>query len=224
MLRLKLMPMIVTPQIALEVACHEGVVRQAYKDSVGVWTWSVGITSASGHNVERYIDKPQPMSKCLDVWLWLMERYAAQVRSAFKNYNLTDEQFAAALSFHWNTGGIKKASWVKHFKAGDMRAAERAFMAWRKPPEIIPRRKAEADLLFRGKWSGKGFITEYTRVTKRNTPVWSSGVRRNIIGDVNEILGESKPINVELEHALPKEEPTHSEEGWFKRFLRWFIS
>lgn len=33
----------VTYRIALEVAYHEALVRRAYKDSVGVWTWSVGL-------------------------------------------------------------------------------------------------------------------------------------------------------------------------------------
>src|SRR6056297_1843676 len=146
----------ITPKIALEVASHEAVIRQAYKDSVGVWTWSVGLTSASGHNVERYIDKPQSLDKCLEVFIWALERYADDVREVFGNIRLSEAQFAAALSFHWNTGAIKRASWVDHWKAGNIERAKRAFIAWNKPSEIIGRRKKERDLFFEARWSNNG--------------------------------------------------------------------
>lgn len=44
--------------VALEIASHAAIVPQAYKGNVNVWTWSVGLTSATGHLVERHIDKP----------------------------------------------------------------------------------------------------------------------------------------------------------------------
>ena len=93
-----------TPKIVLEIASHEAIIRSAYKDSVGVWTWSAGITSASGHSVERYIDNPQTMQKCLEIYVWLLgEKYAPAVDKAFAGHVLTEAQYAAALSFHWNT-------------------------------------------------------------------------------------------------------------------------
>lgn len=62
----------ITPRIALELIVHEGIVTEAYKDSVGVWTWSVGVTDASGHTVfPRYKDRPQPLEHCIGVYLWL---------------------------------------------------------------------------------------------------------------------------------------------------------
>ncbi len=179
----------ITPRTALEIASHEAVIRQAYKDSVGVWTWSVGLTNASGHNVERYIDNPQPMQKCIEVFQWALERYADDVREALGD-DLTEEQFAAALSFHWNTGAIGRASWVDHFNAGNIEAAKNAFMAWRKPPEIIPRRQAECDLFFDGTWSNKGTLPEYTRLRSNYTPDWSSRVER----DVSAFLVQPEPI------------------------------
>lgn len=65
---------------AMELASHEGLVRRAYKDSVGVWTWSIGITNATGHNVERYIGKPQTRQHCLAIYVWALEKYADDVR------------------------------------------------------------------------------------------------------------------------------------------------
>ena len=181
----------ITMKVALEVAHHEAVIRQAYKDSEGVWTWSVGLTSNSGHRVERYIGKPQPMGYCLAVWIWAMAKYANTVSDVMGS-DLPENVFAAALSFHWNTGAIRRASWVRAFKAGDMRNAERRFMLYRNPPEIIGRRKAEADLLFRGKWSNTGEMLEFTRLTRRNTPDWSSGRKFDARPILRPIMEEAK--------------------------------
>lgn len=175
--------------VAMEIAFHEALIRQAYKDSVGRWTWSIGLTSATGHKVERYIGKPQPLQKCIDVYVWALRRYAKQVLEAFEGYHLTKPQFAAALSFHWNTGAIKRASWVYAVKRGDMAKARTQFMWWDNPPEIRTRRKAERDLFFDAKWSNNGTMIEYTRVTSRGTPVWSSAKRIEIIEEIYRAMG-----------------------------------
>lgn len=166
--------------IAIELASHEGLVRQAYKDSVGVWTWCIGITNASGHNVNRYIGNPQSLEHCMKIYVWALEKYANDVRNVFKDKPLNKHQFAAALSFHYNTGAIARAAWVKKWLAGDVSGAKKSFMDWRKPAEIIPRRQKERDLFFDGKWSNNGTVTEYTKLTGANTPMWSSAVKTNI--------------------------------------------
>lgn len=207
----------ITPRVALEVAHHEGLVRQAYLDSVGVWTWSVGITSASGHQVERYIDNPQPLRHCLEIWLWLLERYAEDVRAAFPG-GLTEAQFAAALSFHWNTGAIGRASWVRHWNAGDMTLARKRFLDWRRPPEIMGRRRAEADLLFRGSWSGDGSMTEYTRLQGSYTPDWSSARRIDVRETVERIL-QGAPERLGEGRERPPAPPRRR--GWLAALLAW---
>lgn len=179
---------------AMEILTHEAIVRQAYKDSVGKWTWSVGLTSATGHDVERYIDRPASMERCLEVFVWALQKYATDVNRAFAGHSLSPEQFAAALSFHWNTGAILKATWVRKFKAGDMAGAKKSFMDWRKPPEIVPRRKKERDLFFDGVWSSDGTVTEYTRLTKNHTPVWSSAKRVNIEAELRAVLSPSNAV------------------------------
>lgn len=176
-----------TPRIAMEVAAHEAVVRSAYKDSVGVWTWSVGLTNATGHNVERYIGNPQSLARCLDVYIWALDRYAEDVREVFAGHDLSEGEFAAALSFHWNTGAIRRASWVDAWKRGDMADAEARFLQWRNPPEIVNRRKAEADLMFRGRWSSDGKMMEYG-VTSRNTPDWGSARRVDAMPIIQQIM------------------------------------
>lgn len=170
----------------LELISHEAIVRTAYKDSVGVWTWSVGITSASGHNVERYIKNEQTMEKCLEVFIWAVQRYANEVERAFVR-PLTESQFAAALSFHYNTGAIAKASWVKSFNAGNLAQSKKEFMNYSKPKEIIPRRQKERDLFFDGKWTSDGKVTEYKTYSNGNVN-WSSGKRIDIREDLKRAL------------------------------------
>lgn len=190
----------ITPKMALEVATHEAIVRQAYKDSVGKWTWSVGLTNASGHDVVQYIDKPQSMRHCLNVFTAVLHRYANEVEEAFDGYTLSEHEAAAALSFHWNTGAIKKASWVKHVVAGNFERARAKFMLYRRPSEIIPRRQKERDLFFAGTWSQDGAILEYTQLTKRYTPRWSSAQRVDIRQALTMLLEDTqKPATTEAE-------------------------
>lgn len=189
----------VTPNMVLETFQHEGLVREAYKDSVGVWTWSFGITSMSGHHVERYRRNPQSVERCVEVAIWLLEtKYWPAVQKAFKGKELTEAQAAAALSFHWNTGAIGRASWVKHFLNGDRARAFKAFMSWSKPKEIIPRRKAERDLFFGDRsLNPSETVTEWTTVSASGNINWSKSKRVNIGPAVRQILdgipAEPKP-------------------------------
>ncbi|MDR6954205.1 GH24 family phage-related lysozyme (muramidase) [Ancylobacter sp. 3268] len=176
--------------VALELASHEGLVRQAYRDSEGVWTWSIGVTSASGHDVTRYIGRPQALEHCLAVYVWLLERrYAPAVRDAFRGRVLTQAQFAAALSFHYNTGAIARAGWVRLWRAGDTAGARRAFMDWSRPAAILPRRRQECALFFDAAWSFDGGVTEFTRLTAGATPERSSARRIDIRAAMAVALG-----------------------------------
>ncbi|RYG88816.1 MAG: hypothetical protein EON59_03235 [Alphaproteobacteria bacterium] len=184
-------PRRLTARVVLELIGHEAIVQEAYRDSVGVWTWAVGVTNASGHEVHpRYKDKPQTLRKCLEVSIWLMERkYLPDVLAAFAGHTLSEAQLAAALSFHYNTGAIGRAGWVKLFKAGKIAEARVAFMEWRNPPEILPRRAKERDLFFDGRWSQDGKSTVYPVAKPSYAPKWSGAKRVDIWGDVAAILG-----------------------------------
>lgn len=219
----------VTAKVALETASHEGLVRQAYRDSKGVLTWSIGVTSKSGHKVDRYIGKPQSMEHCLAIYAWLLETcYAPAVREAFAGTLLTEAQFAAALSFHWNTGAIKSATWPKLWRSGDIPGAMKAFMAWNKPAEIVERRRKECDLFFAGKWSNDGRITEYTRVTAGMTPDWSSAKRIDVRDAIAAALAVAKPGAVmpanppvpaaPVTDLSPPPAAPAAEAGWLARF------
>lgn len=198
--------------VAMEVASHEALIRQAYKDSVGVLTWCVGMTNATGHTVERYIGKPASVQHCMNIYAWALGNYAAGVYRAFKGHKLTKAQFAAALSFHWNTGAIEKASWVKLWKAGDVVGARTAIMNWVTPKEITGRREKERDLFFGGIWSNTGRMTEYTRLTKKMTPVWSSAIKIDVSAELRAAFGQPAVVDLDvpLQPDAPVEVPTLS--------------
>ncbi|MCE8421729.1 lysozyme, partial [Rhodovulum sulfidophilum] len=87
-------------------------------------------------------------------------RYEAAVLRAVK-VPLAPREFDALVSFHYNTGGIANAALTRHLNVGNRVAAADAFLNWRRPVSIIPRREAERDLFRHGRYP-RGTI-----------PVWS---------------------------------------------------
>lgn len=168
----------------MELVDHESIVLEAYKDSRNIWTWGIGVTGASGHKVLRYKDNPQTVKKVIEIFKWVIEqKYLPEVLKAFKN-PLTENQLAAALSFHYNTGAINRASWVKAFNNGDTEKAKVEFMKWNKPPEIVERRTKERDLFFDGKWTSNGLATVYPV----NKPSYKPNFRKSYKIDIREDL------------------------------------
>jgi GH24 family phage-related lysozyme (muramidase) len=184
---------LLSEKMLLEIAEHEGLVLEAYLDSVGVWTWGFGVTIASGHSVfPRYRRAPSTIERAVEVYEWLLRtKYLPQVLAAFKGRNLTEAQLTAALSFHWNTGAIGRADWVQSFLAGNSKRAWTEFMQWSKPREIIDRRKAERDLFFDGRWSGDGVVLMYEQVRDNGTPRWSSARQIDIKDEVRAALARN---------------------------------
>lgn len=129
------------------IADHEGVRTKAYRDSVGVWTIGIGHTASAGPPTPR-AGMVISRAEVMEIFARDLGKFEARVTKALGN--VPQHVFDGAVSFDFNTGGIHRASWVKHYKAGNMSAAASAFMQWRKPPEIIGRRRDERDLIFSG--------------------------------------------------------------------------
>ncbi len=205
-----------TPRIVGEILSHEGLVREAYRDSQGIWTWSVGITDASGHRVARYRDNPQPLERCLEVFLWLLAtRYLPAVLKAFGSHEPAEHELAAALSFHYNTGGIARAEWLRRFLAGEHEAARRTFLAWSRPPEIAPRRRRERDLLFDARWSGDGRCMVYEVAKPSYQPV--KGRQIEVAATLARLMAEMGPdVPARAEQPVA---PEPSKRTWFDRLF-----
>lgn len=175
----------ISVKVAQELVEHEAIVTEMYLDSKGIPTWGVGVTSRSGHRVERYRDNPQSIERVIEIFVWLLKTtYVPEVEAEFEGFELTEAQFAAALSFHWNTGGIAQASWCDAWKAGRVEEARERFMLWNKPSEIIERRQKECDLFFDGVWSQDGLA----RIIPVRKPSYKPDFRRATLVDIRDEL------------------------------------
>lgn len=162
------------------LALHEGIVPAPYKDSVGVWTYGIGHTLGAGYPDPAKMKRGMPtnldaaLRDVFDLFRRDVAKYEAAVNRAVK-VPITQAQFDALVSFHYNTGAIGKASLVKRLNAGDVAGAAAGFMAWKKPPEIIPRRKAEQELFAKGVYPG-GQVTVW-QVDGNGRVIWKPARR-----------------------------------------------
>lgn len=141
---------------------EEGEVLRAYKDVAGVWTIGVGLTKASG------VIDPKPGMQITKeesrrlLRLALSQTYEREVEVAIAVATEipvrrpSQSAFDAGVSFHFNTGAIRRASWVKLWQE---RAAQplilSAFKLWRRAggkvlPALELRREREAAMLLSG--------------------------------------------------------------------------
>lgn len=173
-----------------ELAGHEGIVPAPYIDSVGVWTYGVGHTSAAGFpdpaNMKRGMpaDVDAAVRDAMGLFRKDVKKYEDRVNAAIR-VPLEQHEFDALVSFDYNTGGINRAKLTAAINAGDKDAA-RHFMGWTKPKEIIPRRKKEQKLFAEGVYSNS------------KIPVWNvddSGHLRGILKTIPVSEAASKPAS-----------------------------
>lgn len=144
---------------------HEAVVLDPYQDSVGVWTIGAGVTAASGHNP---LAGSITLEEAIELFDLVVARYDAEVQAELPGLN--EHQHDAAVSFHYNTGAIGRASWTKHLDEPQELAAR--WMQWNKPPEVIKRRRDELRLFLHGDY---GPLTVPIYHAKNGHVQWHSG-------------------------------------------------
>jgi lysozyme len=141
----------ISPRGAFAIACAEGIVPGPYLDSVGVWTWGIGHTKAAGAPDPAAMARGMPrdldgvIAAAIQIFQQDLQRYAADVAAAVK-VGVTQAEFDALVSFHYNTGAIAKASLVKALNRGDRKTAITGFMSWVSPPGVVGRRRKEQTL------------------------------------------------------------------------------
>lgn len=148
----------------IELIGHEAIVQTRYKDSVGVWTIGVGHTKRAGPPDPKSITGIMSIKDVLVLYQRDLQKYIDAVNTAVK-VDVSQTEFDALVSFHFNTGGIGRASLVKSLNAGDRKRAAKEFMNWIKPPEIKKRREKEQRLFASGTYSGQGKATVYLATT-----------------------------------------------------------
>lgn len=147
---------------ALEL--EEGAPLRAYRDTAGVWTIFCGLTAASG------VVKPGPgmvitreegerlMRAALPAYEQDVEIAMTKTEGS-KIVRPAQNEFDAGLSFHWNTGAIARASWVKVWKGARGEtwrvSVIDSLKLWSKSagkvlPSLTARREREAAMLLDG--------------------------------------------------------------------------
>ena len=204
------------------LALHEGIVPAPYFDSVGVKTYGIGHTAAAGAPDPASL--PMGMPADLDAALREvfatfrrdLPKYEAGVNRAVK-VPITQAQFDALVSLHYNTGAIGRASLVKRLNAGDVAGAAAGFMAWKKPAEIIARRKAEQAMFANGTYP-TGQVTVW-QVSKAGKVIWKPARRLDMQQVLDLLRGKSetlileKPANSPAQSGKPAAQSSPAKPG-----------
>ena len=203
----------------LALARHEGVVPGPYRDSTGAWTFGIGHTAAAGPPDPAKMPRGMPddldarVREAFRVFRADLSRYETDVLRAVA-VPLEPHEFDALVSFHFNTGGIGRAALTRHLNAGNRVAATDAFLNWRKPASIIPRREAERDLFRHGRYPG-GTIPVWS-VDRTGRVDFSRPIRRLTEDQALTLARGPSPTPPVLEPA--PDTPT----GWLARLVAFF--
>ena len=134
-----------SPIGAAVLIAREGRRLKAYRDSVGVLTIGIGITTASGLiTVTPGLTISE--AQCDALFARAIKRYVDPVRKALAK-PVPQEFLDACVSLAYNIGpvGFAHSSVVRLANAGNLAAAADAFLMWKKPASIVSRREGERD-------------------------------------------------------------------------------
>ncbi len=201
------------------LAVHEAIVPGPYLDSVGVWTYGIGHTKAAGDPDPAKMRRGMPddmdaaIADVLATFRKDVAKYEAAVARAVK-VPLTQSQFDALVSWHYNTGAVATASLVKKLNAGDYAGAGNGFMAWLKPASLKARRESERDLFMHGKYPS-GPVAVWG-VTDAGKVIWKAS-RRLSFAEFIDMLSE-KPAP-QRPAPIPAPTPTTNPLGPLARLI-----
>ena len=155
----------------------EGVVRKAYRCPAGIWTIGAGLTAASGVIVPRagmFIDNATASELLQRA---LQKNYEPAVLAAMPGAK--QHEFDAGVGFHWNTGAIGRATWVKRWvQVGGRATISAALLQWVKAsgkimPGLVRRRQSEAAMLFDAQYPVQAPLSRATVPMMQPTAAWA---------------------------------------------------
>lgn len=165
---------------AKELIGHEAIVQTRYLDSKKIWTIGVGHTKAAGPPDPKTFTGKMALPDVIDLFMKDLRKYEDAVNAAVK-VPISQTQFDALVSFHFNTGRIGTAALVTSLNAGDKAKAAAEFMNWKKPPEIIGRRTKEQKLFRDGVYSNGG-KAQLIPATPEGVVQWSKAKSTSLDG------------------------------------------
>lgn len=185
---------------------HEGIVQSRYKDAVGVWTIGVGHTKAAGGIDPANFAGTMTVRETFDLLKHDAAKYAADVSKAVK-VALEQYEFDALVSWHYNTGRIRKnPAWLAALNRGDKKTAGRALAnsivtaKGKRLPALVTRRKAESDLFLYGKYPPP-FANLYP-ASPAGKVIWDHGKRIDLVRSLQ--IGEKPPAKPAGAQEPPK--------------------
>lgn len=152
----------------------EGRKLTAYRDVVGVLTIGYGST---GPHVKPGMTITEAEAEALlrkD-----LSRFEARV-DRLVTVPLTDNQFAALVSFDFNTGAIDKSTLLKKLNKRDYNSVPSELMKWvnaggKKVQGLVNRRAAEAGLWAKGEFVSSNFVDVEKRVPNKEVAAIGGG-------------------------------------------------
>ncbi|MFN3280108.1 MAG: lysozyme [Tabrizicola sp.] len=205
----------------LALVRHEGIVPGPYLDVKQVWTFGIGHTATAGPPEPATLPRGMPtdleagIREAFRVFRTDLAAYEAEVRRAVK-VALEPHEFDALVSFHYNTGAIARATLTKALNDGNRVAAADAFLNWRRPASIIPRREAERDLFRHARYPG-GTIPVWS-VDRTGRVDFSRPIRRLTEDEALVLAREPSPTPPVLDPA------PHAPTGWLARLVGLFTT
>lgn len=139
----------------IELVKHfESLFLKAYQDIVGVWTIGWGHTGLQHKDGTVFAGRMITRDKAEELLRYDMHQFEARVQT-FVKVAINDDQFAALVSFDFNTGGLAKSTTLRKLNAGDNQGAADALLMWNKANGKVVRgltRRRESERnLFMGK-------------------------------------------------------------------------
>lgn len=132
----------------------EGLRLSAYRDEVGAWTIGYGHTGLQHQDGTVYMGRQITGEEADALLSYDLEQFSARVET-FVKVPVDDNQFAALVSFDFNTGALRESTLLKLLNSGEHFAAAEQFGRWIKAGGTVLngliRRRASERLLFEGK-------------------------------------------------------------------------
>lgn len=203
----------------------EGIALTKYKDSVGVWTIGVGATRTEIKNLASWpMDKKISIEEAFDLLRRSITRYENAINKNLK-VDISQHMFDALVSWCYNvgTGWVAKSTIMRLINQGerDKRRLYNALMMYKKPPEIIGRRKKEAILLTEGVYAGNGKASIFP-VNKYGRPVYRQGRSVDVYAFLTPEVVKDKIINKQIKKAEKVSEKTTHLADLYDDFKNYF--
>jgi GH24 family phage-related lysozyme (muramidase) len=201
------------------ILAEEAVILSTYRDSGGVLTLGAGHTDSAGPP-KLELGMKINLKEAFNIFRGDIAKYENEVSTAV-GVPLTQNQFDALVSWHYNTGAIRKATLTEKLNAKDYPGAAKEFARWNKSNGkvlrgLIDRRERETAIFTDAHYEDRPIVVRETESASPTTYT-PDQVIEMLGGLPNKIKAEEDQTTEELlanpaSRLLPKYRPQQSEE------------